>query len=94
MTCPTRSHRIGANRDGVGATDGTTAARRCCLSDVKPGDGRKETFRGYTYEQGWSAAVKVAGEHFEIQKQSKEEGIILGERAATRSCTPVPGWEF
>ena len=38
------------------------AALTACqsLSDVKPGDGRKETFRGYTYDQVWSAAVKVA----------------------------------
>lgn len=50
------------------------------MSDVKPGDGKRQTFAGVTYDQLWTAALKVADEHFEIREQDKEKGIILAER--------------
>jgi len=53
------------------------------LSDVKTGRREEGDLSRLHVRAGVSAAVKVAGEHFEIQKQSKEEGIILGERRYT-----------
>ena len=38
------------------------------MSDVKPGDGRKATIAGKSYDQVWDAAYKVADEHFEIRE--------------------------
>ncbi len=51
------------------------------MGDVKPGDGKKATFTGRSYEEIWGAAMKVANAHFEIRQQDPGRGIILGERA-------------
>ena len=53
------------------------------LADVKPGDGRKATISGKTYDQIWEAAYKVADEHFEIREQDKARGVIVGERTVS-----------
>lgn len=50
------------------------------MSSVKPGDGRKATITGKTYDQIWDAAHKVAGEHLQIHEQDKTRGVIVGER--------------
>lgn len=50
------------------------------MSDVQPGDGRKTTITGRSYEQIWQAAVKVADVHFEIREQDQTRGVILAER--------------
>ena len=50
------------------------------LSDLKPGAGRKVTITGQTYDQLWTAAEKVAQEHFEVRQQDKLGGIIKAER--------------
>jgi hypothetical protein len=50
------------------------------MSDVKPGDGKKATITGHSYEEIWQAALKVADEHFEIRRQDAAHGIIIGER--------------
>ena len=50
------------------------------MSDVEPGDGRKATITGKSYDQIWDAADKVADEHLQIHEQDKSRGIIVGER--------------
>jgi hypothetical protein len=50
------------------------------LGDVKPGDGRKAMVGGRTYEQVWHAALKVAGEYFEIRERDPARGMVLAER--------------
>jgi hypothetical protein len=61
-----------------------TVALAACqsMSSVKPGDGRKATITGKSYDQIWDAAHKVCDEHFEIREQDKTRGIIIGEREA------------
>jgi hypothetical protein len=53
------------------------------MSDVKPGDGRRTTITGKTYDEIWDAAHKVADEHFEIREHDKARGVILGERTVS-----------
>ncbi|SRR6266511_4935648 len=60
------------------------------MSDVKPGDGRKATISGKTYEQVWDAAYKVADEHFEVREQDKARGVIRAER--TMSAFSSGAW--
>jgi hypothetical protein len=60
------------------------------MSSVKPGDGRKATITGKSYDQVWGASHKVAGEHFEIHEQDKARGVILGER--TMSSWGAGAW--
>ena len=50
------------------------------LADVRPGDGRKSTITGKSYDAIWAAAHTVAEEHFEIREQDQARGIILAER--------------
>jgi hypothetical protein len=50
------------------------------MSSLKPGDGRKATISGKSYDQIWDAAHKVADEHLEIHQQDKARGVIVGER--------------
>jgi hypothetical protein len=50
------------------------------MTDVTPGPGRRATIADHTYDEVWSAAVKVAKAHFTIHDESKAEGIIRGER--------------
>ena len=50
------------------------------LGDVHPGEGKKATFRGYSYDEIWSAAYRVAEEHFEIREMDKTRGVIRAER--------------
>lgn len=50
------------------------------MSDVKPGDGRKATIAGKTYDQVWTAATTVADEHFEVRERDKATGTIKAER--------------
>lgn len=57
------------------------------MSDVKPGDGRKTTITGKSYDQIWEAAYKVTHEHLEIHKQDKTQGVIVGER-------PMSAWSY
>src|SRR5882762_1379941 len=59
-----------------------TVALAACqtMSDVKPGDGRKATINGKSYDQIWDAAHKVADEHLQIHEQDKTRGVIVGER--------------
>ena len=60
-----------------------TVALAACqtMSDVKPGDGRKATITGKSYDQIWDSAHKVADEHLQIHEQDKARGVIVGERA-------------
>ena len=60
----------------------TTVAIVGCqsMSSVRPGDGRKVTITGKSYDEVWGAAQKVCNEHFEIREQDKTRGIIIGER--------------
>lgn len=53
------------------------------MSDVKPGDGRKATIIGKSYDAVWAAAEKVADEHFEIRERDKARGVISGERTVS-----------
>jgi hypothetical protein len=53
------------------------------MSDVKPGDGRKATITGHSYDDIWRAALKVADEHFEIREQDQAHGVIKAERTTT-----------
>jgi hypothetical protein len=50
-----------------------TVALAACqsMSSVKPGDGRKTTITGKSYDQIWGATHKVAVEHFQIHEQDK-----------------------
>ena len=59
-----------------------TVALAACqsMSSVKPGDGRKTTITGKSYDQIWDATHKVAVEHFQIHEQDKARGVIIGER--------------
>ena len=50
------------------------------MSDVKPGDVRKATITGKTYDQVWTAAETVADEHFEVRERDKATGVIKAER--------------
>jgi hypothetical protein len=53
------------------------------MSDVKPGDGRKATITGKSYDAIWDAAYRVADEHFDIKQQDKVRGVIVGERTVS-----------
>jgi hypothetical protein len=57
------------------------------MSDVRPGEGRKEVIQGHSYAQVWDAAEKVARTHFGIKEQDKAKGTILAER-------PVSVWSY
>lgn len=60
----------------------TVAIAACqSMSDVKPGDGRKATITGKSYDQIWDAAYKAADEHLQIHEQDKARGVIVGERS-------------
>jgi len=50
-----------------------TVALAACqtMSDVKPGDGRKATITGKSYDQIWDAAHRVSDEHLQIHEQDK-----------------------
>jgi hypothetical protein len=50
------------------------------MADVQPGTGQRATITGHTYDEVWSAAVKVANAHFAIHEEAKAEGVIRGER--------------
>lgn len=50
------------------------------LAHVQPGDGRRATITGRTYEAIWQAALKVADEHFEILERDQTRGVIRAER--------------
>jgi hypothetical protein len=50
------------------------------MADVKPGDGRRATITGKSYDAIWQAASRVANEHFEVQEEDKARGVILAER--------------
>src|SRR5262245_53558451 len=53
------------------------------MSDVKPGEGRKATIIGKSYDTIWDAAYKVADEHLDIKQQDKARGVIVGERTVS-----------
>ena len=55
------------------------------MSDLKPGDGRKATITGRSYDEIWEAALRVADEHFEIREQDRARGVILAERTVSAS---------
>lgn len=50
------------------------------MADVGPGEGKKATFRGYSYDRVWTAVYRVAEEHFEIREMDKARGVIKAER--------------
>ncbi len=50
------------------------------MAEVRPGEGKKETFRGYSYDQMWTAVYRVAEEHFEVRAMDKSRGVIKAER--------------
>jgi hypothetical protein len=70
------------------ATFGLAACQS--MSSVRPGDGRKATIAGKSYDEIWSAAHKVCDEHFEIREQDKTRGVIIGERET--HWTDAPAW--
>ncbi len=63
------------------------------MSDVTPGSGRKATITGHSYDEIWTAALKVADGHFEIREQDQAKGIITAERTMT-AWGQVRGSEF
>jgi hypothetical protein len=60
------------------------------MSSVKPGDGRKATITGKSYDEIWDAARKVSNEHLEIHEQDKTRGVLVGER--TMSAWSYGAW--
>jgi hypothetical protein len=60
------------------------------MSDVAPGEGRKATITGKTYDQICDAAHKVSDEYFEIRQHDKTRGAILAER--TMSAWGAGAW--
>ena len=50
------------------------------MSDVQPGDGQVATITGRSYEDVWTAAMRVADVHFRIHEQDKAAGVIKAER--------------
>ena len=62
------------------------------MSDLRPGDGRKATVSGKTYDQVWAAAYKVSAEHFEIREQDEARGVIVGERTGSAWGGGLGAW--
>jgi hypothetical protein len=83
---------LGNRRKGWGLLLILAMALSSCqtMSSLKPGDGRKATIAGKSYDEVWNAAHKVCAEHFDIQKEDKANGIIISER--TQSAASYGAW--
>lgn len=57
------------------------------MSEVRPGEGRREAIEGHTYDQVWGAAEQVARAHFGVKEQDKAKGTIVAER-------PISVWSY
>jgi len=50
------------------------------MADVRPGHGRITEISGFTYEQVWAAALRVAATHFKVREADEAKGVIRAER--------------